>query len=112
MFAAINTCSLDDFTIDEWLNNDADDDDFGLLRTDFVLENDEFAHNYRAFGNDEPSLIEHLECDLWDLLDTYYEPYSLDDEMFPFYIIDTDTKTVVNKIGLSLVHTIATKILD
>ena len=112
MLAAINTCSLDDFTIDEWLNNNVDDDDFGLLRTDFVLENDEFAQNYRVFENDEPSLIERLESDLWDLLDIYYEPYSLDDETFPFYIIDTDTKTVVNKIGLSLVHTIKTKTLD
>lgn len=112
MLAAINTCSLDDFTIDEWLNNNVDDDDFSLLRTDFVLENDEFAQNYRVFENDEPSLIERLKSDLWDLLDTYYEPYSLDDETFPFYIIDTDTKTVVNKIGLSLVHTIKTKTLD
>lgn len=113
MLAAINTYSLDDFTIDKWLSNNVDDDDFSLLRTDLVLEDDEVLKNYRAFGNDEPSLIEHLEYDLWNLLDTCYESSdTLDNEVFPFYIIDTDTKTVVNKIGLSFVHTIETKTLD
>lgn len=112
MLAAINTDSLDDFTIDKWLNNDVDNDDLCLLRTDLALENNEWDKNYRAFENDEPSLIAHLQYDLWNLLDIYYESDTLDGEVFPFYIIDTDTKTVVNKIGLSFVHTIETKILD
>ena len=113
MLAAINTYSLDDFTIDKWLSNNVDDDNFSLLRTDLVLEGDEVLKNYRAFENDEPSLIEHLKYDLWNLLDTCYESSdTLDNEVFPFYIIDTDTKTVVNKIGLSFVHTIETKTLD
>ena len=112
MLAAINAVSLDDFTIDKWLSNNIDDDDFNLLRTDLALENDGNENNYRAFENDEPSLIEHLKYDLWNLLDTYYESDTLDDEVFPFYIIDTDTKMVVKKIGLSIVHAIKTEILD
>lgn len=56
--------------------------------------------------------MEQLEDDLWSLLDTYYEPDILDDEVFPFYIIDTDTKMVIKKIGLSIVHAIKTEILD
>ena len=56
--------------------------------------------------------MEQLEDDLWSLLDTYYESDTLDDEVFPFYIIDTDTKTVIKKIGLSFVHAIKTETLD
>ena len=112
MIAAINTLSLDDFTIDKWLNNNVDCDDFDLLRTDLALENNEFAKNYRTFAKNEAHLMEQLEDDLWSLLDTYYESDTLDDEVFPFYIIDTDTKMVVKKIGLSIVHAIKTEILD
>ena len=48
MLAAINALSLDDFTIDKWLNNNVDCDDFDLLRTDLDLEDNEFAKNYRT----------------------------------------------------------------
>lgn len=68
--------------------------------------------NYRTFAKNETHLMEQLEDDLWSLLDTCYEPDTLDDEVFPFYIIDTDTKMVVKKIGLSIVHAIKTEILD
>lgn len=112
MLAAINALSLDDFTIDKWLNNNVDCDDFDLLRTDLDLEDNEFAKNYRTFAKNEAHLMEQLEDDLWSLLGTYYEPDTLDDEVFPFYIIDTDTKTVIKKIGLSFVHAIKTKTLD
>lgn len=112
MLAAINANSLDDFTIDKWLDNNGDCDDLNLLRSDLVLDNNEFAHNYRTFAKNETHLMEQLEDDLWSLLDTYYEPDTLDDEVFPFYIIDTDTKIVVKKIGLSIVHAIKTEILD
>lgn len=112
MLAAINALSLDDFTIDEWLSNNADCDDFDLLRTDLALEDNEFAKNYRTVAKNEAHLMEQLEDDLWSLLTIYYEPDTLDDEVFPFYIIDTDTKTVVKKIGLSFVHTIKTETLD
>ena len=112
MFAAINANSLDDFTIDKWLDNKGDCDDLNLLRSDLALDNNEFAHNYRTFCKNETHLMEQLEDDLWSLLDTYYDPDILDDEVFPFYIIDTDTKMVVKKIGLSIVHAIKTEILD
>ena len=112
MLAAINVLSLEDFTIDKWLNNNVDCDDFDLLRTDLDLENNEFAKNYRTFAKNEAHLMEQLEDDLWSLLDTHYESDTLDDEVFPFYIIDTDTKTVIKKIGLSFVHAIKTKTLD
>ena len=97
MLAAINVLSLEDFTIDKWLNNNVDCDDFDLLRTDLDLENNEFAKNYRTFAKNEAHLMEQLEDDLWSLLDTHYESDTLDDEVFPFYIIDTDTKTVIKK---------------
>ena len=46
MLAAINANSLDDFTIDKWLDNKGDCDDLNLLRSDLDLDNNEFAHNY------------------------------------------------------------------
>lgn len=112
MLATINANSLDDFTIDKWLDNNGDCDDLDLLRSDLALDNNEFARNYRTFAKNETHLMEQLEDDLWSLLDTYYEPDTLDDEVFPFCIIDTDTKMVVKKIGLSIVHAIKTEILD
>ena len=66
MLAAINANSLDDFTIDKWLdNNNGDCDDLNLLRSDLVLDNNEFAHNYRTFAKNETHLMEQLEDDLW-----------------------------------------------
>lgn len=112
MLAAINANSLDGYPIETWLSNKYDNDDFNLLHTDLDFDNEKWAINYRIFENDEPSLLEHLECDLWSLQDTYYEFDTLDDEVFPFYIIDTDTKTILDKIGLSFVRTIKTKTID
>lgn len=112
MLAAINANSLDGYPIETWLSNKYDNDDFNLLHTDLDFDNEKWAINYRVFENDEPSLIEHLEHDLWSLQDTYYESDTLDDEVFPFYIIDTDAKTILDKIGLSFVRTIKTKTID
>lgn len=64
MLAAINANSLDDFTIDKWLDNNGDRDDFNLLRSDLDLDNNEFAHNYRTFAKNETHLMEQLEDDL------------------------------------------------
>lgn len=39
MLATINANSLDDFTVDKWLDNNGDCDDLDLLRSDLALDN-------------------------------------------------------------------------
>ena len=70
MLAAINANSLDDFTIDKWLDTNGDCDDLNLLRSDLVLDNNEFARYYRTFAKNETQLMEQLEVVLWSL--SYY----------------------------------------
>lgn len=46
MLAAINANSLDDFTIDKWLDNNGDCDDLDLLRSDLALLSCAYARRH------------------------------------------------------------------
>lgn len=48
MLAAINTDSLDYFTIDEWLNSNKHNDSYDAIRSNRLLNNDIFDSYYRT----------------------------------------------------------------
>lgn len=83
MLAAINTDELYYFTIDEWLANN--------------------EHSYYALRTNEQKLIDLITCDIWEGCYIYDDdPDILINNLFPFYVIDVETKKVLKKIELSI----------
>lgn len=104
MLAAINTNSLDTFSINDWLRLDKKNNCIcGGLRTSEMFEDDaEYAHYYHAFADKEGELVDLIIHDIWEGYDAYNDPDILIDNPFPFYLIDVETKKVLKKIELSI----------